>query len=99
MKKLFCILALTFFGFTSFSQDNTTSSSEQQIEVQKNADGYMGKSEKIKAAMKNGEIPASFPKATSETTREEYNLLIKEWLRNNEDLVKEEKYSKWEKQL
>jgi hypothetical protein len=93
MKKY---ILITFFAstFTFGIAQNQINNTGIQVSVIENGevDSYMGKSKNIKLAMKNGEIPTTFPKADVNTTKQEYNKRVKFWLKNNEALVLPEKY-------
>jgi hypothetical protein len=55
-----------------------------------NKDGYGGKKQAILKRLTVAEIPASFPKYTESTKKEDYKLMIRKWFRENKNLLKPE---------
>ena len=72
------------------------SKSDNQSNVDIN-DGYFGKKEKILSKLKVKEIPASFPKYDGKISEEAYKEKMKDWCRDNKDLLREEFKQKFER--
>lgn len=103
MKSLIIISLISLGTFTSTAQEvkqekSTSVESEQTPPADPNGP-YLGRDEKIKGIMKNGEIPASFPKYEKGMMAEDYKMVIFAWIKENKELVKEEEYAKVESKL
>jgi len=103
---LFSFASIVSFGQntepTQASEKNTSTQTTEMKKAEKAPtlqpadpkDPYLGRQEKIKSIMKNGEIPASFPTYVQGSEYEAYKQTVFAWLNNHKDLIKEEAYEK-----
>ena len=103
MKSHLISTCLILASLTVSAQNSSEMKKVEKIETTENISGehdkYLGREDKIKNIMKNGEIPASFPTFETGLSKEEYKLLVKDWLRANKPLIKEDEYTKFEHKL
>jgi hypothetical protein len=108
MKALLLTCFFTVLGSALFGQNTTEikenekptkiqSTKSPEKEIRKGP--YLGRDKKIMSLMKDGKIPASFPRYEDGTSKEDYKLLIASWFKSNKNLVKEQEYKKLEPKL
>jgi hypothetical protein len=105
---LFSFASLVSFGQniepTQASEKNTSTQTTEMKKAEKAPtlqpadpkDPYLGRQEKIKSIMKDGQIPTTFPKYIDGVSKEDYKQSVYTWVHNNQDLIKEEEYKKLE---
>jgi hypothetical protein len=94
------LIVVSIFSVASFSVSAQTGSAtrsdaavaQKQRPVINSA--YFGMEKKIMEWSISGEIPATFPKRQERQTKEEYKEVMKEWGRNNLNLIKKEHHVK-----
>ncbi|MFT6923806.1 MAG: hypothetical protein ACJA1C_002826 [Crocinitomicaceae bacterium] len=100
MKSSLITYFFVLLGSSIFAQNTTELKESTKIEKvesdpQNVSKGpYLGAEDKIKAIMKDGQIPASFPKFEDGISREKYKSLVSSWIKTNRELVKEEEYER-----
>lgn len=100
MKTSLITCFFVLLGSSLFAQNTTELKESTKIEkvesVQQSPSKgpYLGGEDKIKAILKDGQIPASFPKFENGLSKEEYKVLVSSWIKSNRELIKEAEYER-----
>ena len=97
MKTLNLLLALSFCALTFTIQAQTekiTTQKQKSISSEKSDYFSIEIENKIKSYLVSGEIPAALPKYVKGTTEEDYKRILKDWGKENINLIKLEHQKK-----
>jgi len=95
LKQSIALVALILLTSLSAKAQISTTDIDGQVVAPVSKADYMNleMEAKIKAFLISGKIPASLPKYVS-GTKQEYSKIVKDWAKDNLDLIKPEYHSK-----